>query len=37
MNYESVSLEYCFIQYHSNNIACECDGDNNKVIFKKEK
>ncbi len=37
MDYKSINLEYCFIQYHTNNIACECDADMEKVIFKKEK
>lgn len=32
-----VTIEDCFTLYHTKGMACECDGDNNKVIFRNEK
>lgn len=34
--YKVMTIEECFTLYHNQNMACECDGDNKKVIFRKE-
>ena len=36
MNYEEISLEECFINYHTNKIACICNADERQVIFVEE-
>jgi hypothetical protein len=35
--YNVVTLEDCFEIYHVKGIACECDGDTKKIVFRKEK
>lgn len=37
MKYEDLTLKDCFCKYHIDNIACECDGDTKKIVFRKEK
>lgn len=37
LKYSTVTLEDCFEMYHVKKLACECDGDNNKVVFRREK
>ena len=36
ISYYDISLEDCFIMYHTKQIACECDGDNIQVNYCKE-
>lgn len=36
MKYEDITLEECFVLYHTKNISVECDADMGKVIFRKE-
>lgn len=36
MEYKGITLEECFIKYHTKNIACICDGDTRLVKFEEE-
>ncbi len=36
MEYDKISLEDCFVYYHTGKTACECDGDNKEVKFMAE-
>jgi len=36
MNYNKITLEECFVYYHTGKTACECNADNEEVIFCKE-
>lgn len=36
INYEDTTIEECFIKYHNNKIANECDADKRQVIFVEE-
>ena len=31
MDYNKVTIYECFIAYHDEKIACECDADNKKI------
>ena len=36
MDYNRISLEECFVYYHTGKVACECDGDEKAIIFCKD-
>lgn len=36
MDYNKITLEECFVYYHTGKVACECDADKEEVIFCKE-
>lgn len=36
MYYSKISIEDCFIYYHTSQVACECNSDEKIVVFKKE-
>lgn len=36
MNYNKITLEECFVYYHTGKVACECNADEKEVIFCKE-
>lgn len=36
MNYEDISLEECFVLYHTRGVACQCNADESKVKFMEE-
>lgn len=36
MDYNKITLEECFIKYHTQHIACICNGDKEEVMFSKE-
>lgn len=36
MKYNEITLEECFIQYHTNNIASECNGDRKEIVLVEE-
>ena len=37
LKYSIITLEDCFTLYHTKGMACECDADNKKIVFRKEK
>lgn len=36
MGYNKITLEECFVYYHTGKVACECNADKEEVIFCKE-
>lgn len=36
MDYNKITLEECFIYYHTAKTICECEGDDKAIIFCKE-
>lgn len=36
MKYEDITIEDCFVKYHTQHIICEFDGDNKEVKFMEE-
>ena len=36
MNYNKITLEECFVYYHTGKVVCECNADKKEVIFCKE-
>ena len=36
MMYNKMTLEECFIYYHTARISCECDADKKEIIFNRE-
>ena len=36
MNYNKITLEECFVYYHTGKVTCECNADKKEVIFCKE-
>lgn len=36
MNYKDITLEECFVKYHENKIASECNADNKEIEFVEE-
>lgn len=36
MNYNKITLEECFVYYHTGKTVCECNADKKEVIFCKE-
>ncbi len=36
MEYKNMSLEDCFVYYHTAKVACECDADEKLVKFMEE-
>ena len=36
MNYNKITLEECFVYYHTGKTACECDGDERIISFNKD-
>lgn len=36
MNYNKVTLEECFVYYHTGKTACECNADEKEIKFIKE-
>ena len=36
MNYNKITLEECFVYYHTGKVVCECDADEKVIIFNKE-
>ena len=36
MGYNKITLEECFVYYHTGKVVCECNADNKEVIFSKE-
>lgn len=36
MNYKDITTEDCFVKYHTENIACECDADKQEINFVEE-
>ena len=36
MNYNKITLEECFVYYHTRKTACECDGDERIISFNKD-
>ena len=36
MDYNKITLEECFVYYHTGKVACECNADKKEVIFCKE-
>lgn len=36
MDYNKITLEECFVYYHTGKTACECNADKKEVIFCKE-
>ena len=36
MDYSKITLEECFVYYHTGKVACECNADKKEVIFCKE-
>lgn len=36
MNYNKITLEECFVYYHTGKVSCECNADKEEVKFCKE-
>ena len=36
MNYNKITLEECFVYYHTGKTVCECNADEKEVKFCKE-
>ncbi len=36
MKYEEITLNECFVKYHTENIICECDADKKEIRFMEE-
>lgn len=36
MNYNKITLEECFVYYHTRKVACEYNADNKIVVFNKD-
>lgn len=36
MDYNKLTLEECFVYYHTGKIACECNADEKVIIFCKD-
>ena len=36
MDYNKITLEECFVYYHTGKTVCECNADKKEIIFSKE-
>jgi hypothetical protein len=36
MDYNKITLEECFVYYHTGKTVCECNADKEEIIFSKE-
>ena len=36
MDYNKITLEECFVYYHTGKTACECNADEKAIIFCKD-